>query len=132
MPKSGFLMTWLISSYCSCLSNYEVKVDFITASINMKLCLYKHITKTCPCNKQRIFSKAKIENCIGKFLIFFLFFAQNIDCGYTLELPLRGDSNEYPLSMLGANIRKIGIPLHTPVLLYKSGVQGGIHYTDMF
>ena len=26
----------------------------------------------------------------------------------------------------GAKIRKIGIPLHTPVLLYKSGVQGGI------
>ena len=25
----------------------------------------------------------------------------------------------------GAKIRKIGIPLHTPVLLYKSGVQGG-------
>ena len=25
----------------------------------------------------------------------------------------------------------IGIPLHTPVLLYKSGVQEGIHYTDM-
>ena len=32
----------------------------------------------------------------------------------------------------GAKIRKIGIPLHTPVLLYKIGVQGGIHYTDMF
>ena len=27
----------------------------------------------------------------------------------------------------GAKIRKIGIPLHTPVLLYKSWVQGGIH-----
>ena len=32
----------------------------------------------------------------------------------------------------GAKIRKIGILLHTSVLLYKSGVQGGIHYTDMF
>ena len=33
----------------------------------------------------------------------------------------------------GAKIRKkIGIPLHTPVLLYKSGVQGGTHVTDMF
>ena len=31
-----------------------------------------------------------------------------------------------------AKIRKIGRPLHTPVLLYKSGVQRGIHYTDMF
>ena len=27
----------------------------------------------------------------------------------------------------GAKIRKIGIPLHTPVLLYKSGVQGGVY-----
>ena len=32
----------------------------------------------------------------------------------------------------GAEIRKIGIPLHTPVLLYKTRAQGGIHYTDMF
>ena len=28
--------------------------------------------------------------------------------------------------------KKIGIPLHTPVLLCKSGVQGGIHNTNMF
>ena len=33
----------------------------------------------------------------------------------------------------GAKIRKIGIPLHTPVLQYKSGVfKEGIHSTDMF
>ena len=32
----------------------------------------------------------------------------------------------------GAKIRKIGIPLHTPVLLYKSEVKGGIHCMDMF
>ena len=50
----------------------------------------------------------------------FLIFARNIDCGYMLEPPRRGGSNEYP-----AKTRKIGIPLHTPVSLYKSGVQGG-------
>ena len=65
---------------------------------------------------------------MGKIDIF-LIFAQNIDCGYTLEPPRRCGSNEYPQSMFGAKIRKIGIPLHTPVLLYKSGVEGGIHYT---
>ena len=27
---------------------------------------------------------------------FFIFFPQNTDCGYTLELPCRGGSNEYP------------------------------------
>ena len=31
-----------------------------------------------------------------------------------------------------AKIRKTGIPFHTAVLLYKSGVYGGIHCTDMF
>ena len=31
--------------------------------------------------------------------IIFLISAQNIDCGYLLELPLQGGSNEYPQSM---------------------------------
>ena len=38
--------------------------------------------------------------------------AQNIDCGYSLEPPRRGDSNEYPQSMFWAEIRKI---MYTPV-----------------
>ena len=61
-----------------------------------------------------------------------LIFAQNIDFGYTLEPPRRGGSNEYPLlpllvtdlsdSMFWSKNEKIGIPLHTPVFLYKNGV----------
>ena len=36
--------------------------------------------------------------------IFFIFSAQNIDCGYSLEPPRRGGSNEYLQSMfLGRN-----------------------------
>ena len=31
-----------------------------------------------------------------------------------------------------AKIGEIIITLHTPVLLYKSGVKGGIYITDMF
>ena len=70
---------------------------------------------------------AKIENFQQKMFDIFLIFAQNIDCGYTLEPPRRGGSNEYPQSMFGAKIRKIDIPLHipllhTPVFLYKYGV----------
>ena len=34
-----------------------------------------------------------------KKLIFFLISAQDIDCGYSLEPPRRGGSNEYPQSM---------------------------------
>ena len=43
------------------------------------------ITKTHPCNLQRFFSIIKIENFLGKKINIFNIFAQNIDCGYTLE-----------------------------------------------
>ena len=39
------------------------------------------------------------ENFQIKILIFLIFFAQNIDCGYSLEPPRRGGSNEYPQYM---------------------------------
>ena len=38
--------------------------------------------------------------------IIFLNTAQNINCGYSLEPPRRGGSNEYPQSMFWAEIRK--------------------------
>ena len=41
----------------------------------------------------------KNENFQIKILIFFHISAQNIDCGYPLEPPRRGGSNEYPQSM---------------------------------
>ena len=53
----------------------------------------------------------------------FPIFAQNTDCGYSLEPPCRGGSNEYPQSMfLSRNKKKNCISLQIPVLLYKSGV----------
>ena len=39
-------------------------------------------------------------------MIFFLIFAQNIDCGYMLELPRRGGSKEYPQSMFWSKNKK--------------------------
>ena len=39
--------------------------------------------------------------------IIFLISAQNIDCGYALEPPRRGGSNEYPQSMFWTDIWKI-------------------------
>ena len=50
----------------------------------------------------------------------FHIFAQNIDCGYSLESP-RGGSNEYPQSMFLSRNEKMHNPVN-PVLLYKSGV----------
>ena len=62
----------------------------------------------------------------------FLIFAQNIDCGYTLEPPRRGGSNEYPQSSFwGKDKKKRYTPMNSNFALYQSGAQGGIHYTDM-
>ena len=45
------------------------------------------------------FSPPKTEKFHIKILIFFLFLLKNIDCGYSLEQPRRGGSNEYLQSM---------------------------------
>ena len=67
---------------------YQVKSSYI-------------ITKTCPCNKQ-----GKFEKIHKKKLDIFLIFAQNIDCGYKLEPPWRGGSNEYPQSIFWSKNKK--------------------------
>ena len=48
------------------------------------------------------FYKAKL-GFTGVYIIF-LISAQNIDCGYSLEPPLQGSSNEHPQSMFCAEI----------------------------
>ena len=50
--------------------------------------------------------------------------AQNIDCGYSLEPPCRGGSNEYPHSMFWAVIRKIIDNLYTQFYYIKMGFKG--------
>ena len=54
----------------------------------------------------------KIENFQTKNSNIFHISAQNIDCGYSLEPPRGGGSNEYPQSIFCAEIRKI---MYTPV-----------------
>ena len=52
--------------------------------------------------------------------IIFLISAQNKDCGFSLEPPCRGGSNEYPQSMfLSRNVKKIRI------FVWKFSVFGG-------
>ena len=60
----------------------------------------EHITKTCLYN----FDLLKPHFCIVKLgftgvYIIFLIFGQNINCGYSLEPPRRGGSNEYQQPM---------------------------------
>ena len=59
------------------------------------------------------FYHQKIENIQIKNSDIFHISVQNIDCGYSLEPPRRGGSNEYPQSMfLSRNKKKI---MYTPV-----------------
>ena len=51
----------------------------------MKTCLFKYTENF----------TTKNENFQIKDFDFFYISAQNIDCGYSLELPRRGGSNEY-------------------------------------
>ena len=52
-----------------------------------------------PIQIYRKFHLQKTENFQIKKSDIFHISAQNIDCGYSLELPRRGGSNEYPQSM---------------------------------
>ena len=59
--------------------------------------------------------------------------AQNIDCGYLLEPPRRGGSNEYPQSMFLSRNKKINVYPCKPQFYYiKVGFKGGQNYIGIF
>ena len=62
--------------------------------------------KNLPMQYTEFFLALKIEIFQLKNFDIFLIFAQNIDCGYTLEPPQRGGSNEYPQSMFWSKNKK--------------------------
>ena len=108
-------LRWLslgVKIYSTRLNRHESNITDLQLDICMPVVFLlvkfiSFITKTCPCNIQKFLKVVKNENFQYKNFDIFLIFAQNIDCGYT---------------RFGAKIRKIGIPLHTPVLPYESGV----------
>ena len=53
-----------------------------------------------------IFKVVKNKNFQKKIFDIFLILSQNVDCGYTLEPPRQGGSNEYPQSMFWIKIKK--------------------------
>ena len=53
-----------------------------------------------------IFKVVKMDNFSRFFFHIFLIFVQNIDCGYKLEPPRRGGSNEYPQFMFWSKNKK--------------------------
>ena len=63
---------------------------------------------------------------IKKILMFFFIdiSAQNIDCGYSLEPPRQGGSNEYPQSIFWAEINKCNVyPCKLVLLCKKVGLK---------
>ena len=63
-------------------------------------------------------SPPKTESFQIKILIFFNISAQNIDCGYSLEPPRRGGSNEYPQYMLLSRNKKNNVYPCKPQFYY--------------
>ena len=64
-----------------------------------------YITKCAFSNILKI-SPPKTESFLIKILIFSIFLLKNIDCGYLLELPQQGSSNEYSQSMVLSRNKK--------------------------
>ena len=86
-----------------------------------------HITKTCPCNITEFLSEAKIENFVGKKMIFFLYLCSK----HTLWVHVRTEAvltSTHSLCFGKKNKKN----RYTPAFfLHKSGVQGGILFMDM-
>ena len=70
-------------------------------------------------------SPPKTENFQIKNSDIFHISAQNIDCGYSLELPCRGGSNKYPQSMFLNRNKKNNVYPYKPQFYYiKGGFKG--------
>ena len=63
-----------------------------------------------PMQYTEIFSRRQKMKISLEFFYLFNIFAQNIHCGYTLEPPHRGGSNEYPQCMIWIKNKKISKP----------------------
>ena len=82
----------------------------------MKTSLFKYIETFC---------HKKNENFQIKYSDIFHISAQNIDCGYSLELPRQGGSYEYPQSMVLSRNKKNNVyPCILQFYYIKVGFKG--------
>ena len=101
----------LRGSFCIPSANHKVDLLLIYSWVwGARSGLY-HYENT-PIQIYRKFTSKNYKIFRWKTLIFFIFLLKNIDCGYSLEPPRRGGSNEYPQSMFWAEIIKI---MYTPI-----------------
>ena len=86
---------------------------------------YAYITKTRLFKYTVNYTNRKQPKFSEKKFWYFSISAQNIDCGYSLELPHRGSSNEYPQSMFLSSNKKNNIYPCKPQFYYiKVGFKG--------
>ena len=99
--RMSFIVTvhWLVVI----ASSFSASAMLLDCGIITKTRLFKYI--------ENFTTKNRKKNQIKNYDIFHIS-AQNIDCGYSLEPPRRGSSNEYPQSIFFSKIRKI---MSTPV-----------------
>ena len=107
----------LFSDDADAQADLSQKVRFLTLRLKdvdskTSRCTCSYHYENTPIQMYWKFYHQKIENFQIKNSDIFHISAQNIDCGYSLEPPRRGGSNEYPHSMFWAEIRKI---MYTPV-----------------
>ena len=103
-----FVQLSLIRRKCT-FKAFEESED--TSAVWLLYSLFTHYENT-PIQIYWEFYHRKNENFQMKNSGGFHISAQNIDCGYMLEPPRWGGSNEYPQSMFWAEIRKL---MYTPV-----------------
>ena len=111
--RMGRLIWATMSTYAGrhCFLLDTAKSARFCYSIYRRTKIAAHITKTCLYNFDPLKPHFYIVKLgfTGVYIIFFLFLLKNIDCGYSLEPPRRGGSNEYPESMFWAELWKISV-----------------------
>ena len=91
-------------------------IAHIIFSVTLRKHTYSNILKILP---------PKNENFQIKLFYIFHISARNIDCGYSLELPRRCGSNEYPQSMFLSRNKKNNVYPCKPQFYYiKVGFKG--------
>ena len=100
----------------SSLLNHNYHTDASSTSEALRKHAYSNILKIL---------QPKKENFQIKNSDIFHISAQNIDCGYSLEPPRRGGSNEYPQSMFLSRNKRNNVYPCTPQFYYiKVGFKG--------
>ena len=105
--------------------NYLKGINLIILFLFLKTAGIEHHYENTPIQIYRKFYLQKLKIFRLKNSDIFHISAQNIDCGYSLELPQRGGSNVYPQSMFLSRNKKNNVYPYKPQIYYiKVGFKG--------